>query len=74
MSAAKKLKKLAAMQKAYPHVFVAQSLAPALPEIVAVVEAAGQTLHYVDGSAVLKHKPGTCSLCDALAALDEALS
>lgn len=50
-----------------------RNLRKALPALIAVVEAAEGTLHYYDGRAVLKHKPGICALCDSLAALDAAL-
>jgi len=39
--------------------------------LMKVERAARQTLHYVDGSAVLSHPLGVCALCDALRELDE---
>jgi hypothetical protein len=38
----------------------------ALPQIIALIDAAEHQLHYTDGSAVVQHDPGECPLCDSL--------
>lgn len=76
VSASEKLRALAAMQQANPHVFVAQSLAPALPQIVAVVETAEVALPVLNLALRQSGINATAGhmLAAALAALEEALS